>query len=197
VSGKSISAWKDKFMKTSRSIVAAHDPSKRHFMRLAGTGATGIVLGGMMPPISLPSTPEPACSAKSVGAEVRVAETFLKVVAIELPSQKPIIDKIIKVADDFNADYQRGDFKNAASIFATLEGDVTQLISDLGVNVSQRIKVALVLVDAAITAIGELLNSQKGAVVVNLMNATPAEQAKAAAIERRAARVDKLFRAIH
>lgn len=165
-----------------------HDPSKRSFLAVAGLGATGFALGTAFT--------APACSAKSVSAEIIVVETFLKVVAVEIPNQSAIITKILKVADDFNADYQRGDFANAAAIFATLETDTTQLIADLGVNVSQRVKIALVLIDAAITAIGELLKSQKTAVIQGMI-ATPEKKAQAMQIEKRADKIDKLFRAIH
>lgn len=140
----------------------------------------------------------PACSAKSVGAEISVVETFLKVVATELPNQSAIITKILKIADDFNVDYQRGDFANAASIFASLETDITQLITDIGVNVSSRVKIALVLIDAAVTAIGELLKSQKTPAMQGIIaNSTPEKKAQAAQIEQRASKVDKLFKAIH
>lgn len=139
----------------------------------------------------------PACSGKSVGAEVAVVETFLKVVAVEIPNQKPIIDKIIKVADDFNADYQKGDFATAATIFATLEGDITQLIADLGKNVSDRVKTALILVDAGITAIWELLNSQNTPAVQGIIDAKK-QGSKAQAIgDTRAAHLSKMFASIH
>lgn len=182
-----------------KSLVAAHDPSKRNFMALASTGVAGIALGGIAAPISQPGTPEPACSAKSVNAEYQVVKTFLNVVAVEIPSQKPTIDKILKIGDDFNADYQRGDFVNAAAIFATFEADITQFIADVGVNLSPRVKIALVLANAAVAAIGGLLKSQKGVPAVQsaLMNATTEQQAQAAAIEKRAAQIDRLFAAIH
>lgn len=139
----------------------------------------------------------PACSAKSVGAEIVVVKSFLKVVSTEIPGQPAMITKILKVADDFNADYQRGDFVSAGTIFATLEGDITQLISDLGVNVSNRVKTALVLIDAGVTAIWELLNSQKTAAVQSEI----AKQGQASRVQSlesgRAAHLDKLFTAIH
>lgn len=139
----------------------------------------------------------PACSGKSVGAEVTVVETFLKVVAVEIPNQSATITRILKVADDFNTDYQRGDFANAATIFATLEGDITQLIADLGVNVSDRVKTALVLIDAGVTAIWELLNSQKTPAVQGII-AAKKQGSKAQAIgDTRAAHLNKLFASIH
>jgi hypothetical protein len=172
--------------------------TRRSFLRLAGTGAAGLALGGVIAPIGTPGTPTPACSPKSVNAEVQVAETFLKVVAVELPNQKPAIDKILKVMDDFNADYQRGDFVSAGAIFKTMDADVTQLVTDLGVNLNPKVKMALVFIDAAVSAIGGFLFAQKGApgVAAVMMNATPEQQSQAAAIERRAAHAEALYGAI-
>ena len=55
------------------------DASKRTFLRLAGTGVAGLAVGGVIAPIGRPGAPEPACSAKSVNAEVQVVHTFLNV----------------------------------------------------------------------------------------------------------------------
>src|ERR1700720_1838820 len=174
--------------------ITGHNPSKRNFLRLAGTGAAGLAIGGVIAPIGAPGTPEPACSAKSVNAEVQIVKTFLQVVAVELPNQGPFITKILKIADGFNTDYQRGDFVNASAVFKNLEGDVAQLVADVGVNLDPRIKIALVLANAAIVAIGGLLQSQKSvpAVQAALMNATPEQRSQAAAIEKRAAQIDRL-----
>lgn len=174
----------EEFDTSRRGFLVAGD--RRNFLRLGVTGVVGAVVVSQL-----------GCSPKSVNAEIQVAETFLRVVAVEIPNQKPTIEKILKVADDFNADYQRGDFVNATAIFANLEADVTQLISDVGVNLSSRAKMALVFIDAAVTAIADLLKSQRGAPGVPSKAAMSTQQkAQAEAIESRAGRVDKLFAAI-
>jgi hypothetical protein len=162
---------------------------RRQALTTIGLGGTGFIAGSAFT--------APACNGKSVSAEVTVVETFLKVVAVEIPNQKPTIDKILKVADDFNADYQWGDFASAASVFASLDADITQLISDLGVNVSDHVKADLVLIDAGLTAIWQLLNSQKTPAVQGVI-AKQGRSAQAQSIEsRRAGHLEKLFASIH
>jgi hypothetical protein len=182
----------------TRESSAIEPPNRRAFLRLAGTGAAGLALGGVIAPIGTPGTPTPACSPKSVNAEVQVAETFLKVVAVELPNQQAFITKILKVTDDFNTDYQRGDFANAGTLFATLSGDFTHLLNDVGVNINAKVKIALVLIDAAIAGIAGLLKSQiPAATQAGLMATLPAaQQSQAAVIEARAAHAEALFTAI-
>ena len=157
---------------------------------LALTGASGAVLGFEV-------VPEPACHKVSVGVEVSTAITFLNKVSSLLPGKVQIIAKVVGALNDFNKFYQAGDFNSAANFFNTVDADFTQLIADVGVNLSPLVKIALALIDAAISGIAVLLKSQAGAPGVPARAAMTSEQQMAAeVIEKRAAHTEKLFAVI-
>jgi hypothetical protein len=175
------------------------DPvSRREFLRQGGFGATSLILTGAAGMTAgAIVVPDPGCSKASIEVEVSTAITFLNKVSSLLPGKAQIIAKIVAALNDFNKFYQAGDFTSAGKFFSTVDADFTQLITDLGVNLSPSVKIALALVDAALAAIGVLMKSQAGAPGVPSKAAMSDEQRQMAlVIERRAAKAEKLFAAI-
>jgi len=174
------------------------DESKRDFLRLAGTGAAGLALGGVIAPVSAPNTPEPSCDRKSVEIEVSTAVSFLNKVSSLLPGKAQIIAKVVGTLNDFNAAYQAGKFDSASAFLANASVLFEQLLGDLGVNLNPTVKIALAIVDAAISAIAVLMKSQSNApgVIAVIQNATPEQQRQMAIIEKRAAHAEQLFAVI-
>lgn len=171
---------------------------RRSFLRLAGTGAAGIALGGVVAPISAPNAPAPACSKKSVEIEVSTAITFLNKVSSLLPAHAQLIVKIVGVLNTFNEAYQAGKFDSAVAFLATASSLFEQLLTNVGVGISPLLKTWLLIVDAAITALVALFKSQASApeAVTAMRSASEAQKKQMAILERRAARVDELFAAI-
>jgi len=174
------------------------DQSKRDFLRLAGTGAAGLALGGVIAPVSAPNTPEPSCSKKSIEIEVSTAISFLNKVSSLLPAKAQIIAKVVGALNDFNAAYQAGKFDSAGAFLANASVLFEQLLGDIGVNLNPTVKIALAIVDAAISAIAVLMKSQSNApgVAAVISAATPEQQKQMAIIEKRAAHAEQLFAAI-
>lgn len=158
--------------------------NRRSFIGTTGRGVGAVVVVGAAGQI--------ACEKPSVEIEVSTAITFLKKVAVLIPGRGAIIGKIVTALDDFNKDYQAGHFDSAGVLFDHIDADFTQLIADLGVNLPAAVKIALALVDAAISAIAVLLKAKAPAVAGNLAAGQPG----VAAVERRAAHAEALFGAI-
>lgn len=162
---------------------------RRKFLRLGAGAAVGLAVGSSI-----------ACSPKSVGVEVSTVIAFLNKISPLLPAFAGKIAKVIKVAEDFNAQYQKGDFANAASIFANLSNDLDQLVSDIGANVPPIVKISIALADAACSAIAVLLHSQSNALGVSTVIAAKskagAQPMEVTVIQSRVARAERLFQAI-
>lgn len=164
-----------------------------------GTGRRDFLKTGAVATVAFGVGSAFTCSKASIEVEVSTAITFLNKVKGLLPSREQAIVKIVGALNDFNSFYQRGDFTSAGKFFNTVDADFTQLINDIGVNLSPSVKIALALIDAAISAIAVLLqHSVPPAVATKAKSTMSPEQAAAAnAVERRAAHAEKLFTAIH
>jgi hypothetical protein len=53
------------------------------------------------------------------------------------------LDKIVKLAESFNADWTAGKFDSARAVFESLDSAVQQVISDLNINASPQAKLLL------------------------------------------------------
>ena len=173
--------------------------NKRDFLKTSGFGLGSLALTGFTGGVvGLSVVPEPACSKKSVEVEVSTAVTFLNKVSSLLPAKAQFIARIVGALGDFNTAYQAGKFDSAAEFLASASTLFEQLVGDLGVNLSPSVKIALAIVDAAISAIAVLLKSQASVpeVVEAMKSAPPAKQKQISVIEKRAAHAEKLFEAI-
>lgn len=125
-----------------------HGASRRSFLRLTGTGAAGFVVGSAI-----------GCGGKSVSGTVVLitgAVSELKAIYPNLPA----LDKIIKLAESFNADWVAGKFDSARAFFESLDSTVQQVIADLGVNASTRVKLLLASLGIAVRVIASLISEQ-------------------------------------
>lgn len=148
-------------------MLKTHDPSKRNFMALAGTGMVGIAVGGVAAPVSQPGTPEPSCFTKpNIGTEIGIIQTTAIALKALLPNQAVLLDKIVKLSGDFNAAYNRGDFTSAKTFVNSLADNIATLISDVGAG-SPRIQFLVAVIGIAAKALAALFNA----------NATPAVMA--------------------
>lgn len=106
------------------------------------------------------------CNPKNLSPYVQTIIGALEEVAPLLPGVSGKITAAIKVARDFDAAYKRGDFASATQIFESLAVNVSQIITDVGVNLSPEIKAGLAVVGIALRAIAVLLKSQSEQPVV-------------------------------
>jgi hypothetical protein len=77
-----------------------------------------------------------------------------------MPGRAAFITRIIAVAADFDAAYRRGDFANADNLFNTLVENLTTLTTDLGVNLSDQVKMWLAVIGATVQTVAVLLRDQ-------------------------------------
>lgn len=178
--------------------ITGHDPSKRHFLRLAGTGGAGLLIGGVIAPVSLPGTPEPACKTKDLSFWVDTLVGTAQELATLLPSIGPIVGKLVKIAKDFDDAYKRGDFANARALFTNISALISQIAADAGLN-SPDLKLIFAGVSIAFRMIARLLDSQAGqsGVVAAMKKASPEMEAAAALVKKLAdpAAADAIFAA--
>jgi len=175
------------------------EKSKRNFLKTSGFGVGSLALTGFTGGVLGYSViPEPACSKKSIEVEVSTAIAFLNKVSSLLPGKAQFIVKVVGALNDFNSAYQAGKFDSAGEFLANASTLFEQLIGDLGVNLNPSVKIALAIVDAAISAIAVLMKSQSNApgVLPALQAATDAQKKQMAIIEKRAAHAEQLFAAI-
>ena len=175
------------------------DISKRNFLKTSGFGVGSLALTGVVGGIVGTSIlPDPACSKKSVEIEVSTAISFLNKVSSLLPAKAQFIARVVGALNDFNTAYQAGKFDSASEFFANASTLFDQLVADLGVNLNPTIKIALAIIDAAISAIAVLIKSQSNepGVMAVIQTATPEQQKQMAIIEKRAAHAESLFAVI-
>lgn len=157
---------------------ATHDPSKRSFMRLAGTGAVAMAVGGVIAPISRPDAPEPACDRKSVTAEVAIIQTTVLAVKPLWPSKAALLDKISALAGDFGKFYARGDLSSAHAFVLSLAENISTLIADAGKE-SPRVQFLVATIGGIIRALAALFLESPAAIA---SMASPAEADKVRAM---------------
>jgi hypothetical protein len=138
----------------------------------------------------------PKCGgSEQVSIYVRTISTFLNQIAGLLPDKAAFIARIVKLASDFDAAYQRGDLTSADSFFNSLEQNLTTLTGDIGVGTSNTVKTWLAIIGATVTSIAVLFKEQVG---IHPVITAKAKSAKSAgAVERLAAqaKVDALYQA--
>lgn len=112
------------------------------------------------------------CGSEKVTIYVQTISSFLREIAGIIPAQAAFINKIIGVAADLDAAYRRGDFDNATTFLESLSGNINLLITNLGVNLSSQVKLALALINSSVKLIAVLLlnQSQDPTVAAELKN---------------------------
>ena len=137
------------------------------------------------------------CGSEQVSIYVRTVVTFLNQISTLLPAHAATITRIVKIASDFDAAYRRGDFASADSFFNSLEQNLTTLVNDIGVNVSNNVKTWIAIIGATVTSIAVLLKEQVDAQPAGISAKARVSAKSAGAVERLAsqASVDNLYQA--
>lgn len=137
--------------------------NRRQMIQTTALGGAGFAIGTAFT--------APACNPKNLSSYVQmIAGGFTEIKAL-LPdlglSQSIItkvaelIDKGVKIAQDFDAAYRAGKFSDASTLFTNLGSVITQIVTTLGVSTENRaVKVALAAVGIARVAIAILLKKQ-------------------------------------
>jgi hypothetical protein len=127
--------------------------SRRTALKHIGTGS---LIAVAAPTLLL----QEACKPKDLNVYVQTVVGALQEIQPLLPALSGKIGAAIKVALDFNAQYQRGDYVTATQTFETLASNVSEIITDIGVSLSPAIKVALTVAGIGLRAIAVLLKAQ-------------------------------------
>lgn len=123
-------------------------PTRRTFLKGAGMGAGSLILASQLD-----------CGGKSVSGTVSLISGAVSELRLLYPNL-PILDKIVKLATDFNTDWVAGKFDTARTFFENLDTSVQQVITDLGVTASTRAKLLLASVGIAVRTIAALISEQ-------------------------------------
>lgn len=122
--------------------------SRRKFIKSAGIGAGSLLLASQLD-----------CGGQSVSGTVTLITGGVSELKLLFPSN-PLLDKIVKLATDFNADWVAGKFDSARTFFENLDSTVQQVIGDLGVTASPRVKLLLASLGIAVRIIASLIGEQ-------------------------------------
>lgn len=122
--------------------------SRRYFIKAGIAGGAGLALASQLD-----------CGGKSVSGTVTIIAGAVEELQILFPSV-PALAQALKLAKDFNADWTAGKFDSARKFFENLDTIVGQVISDLGVNASTRVKLLLATLGIAVRTIAALINEQ-------------------------------------
>ena len=104
-------------------------------------------------------TSQLGCGGKSVSGTVTLITGAINELKILFPNVSAL-DKIIKLATDFNDDWVAGKFDSARTFFENLDTTAQQVITDLGLNASTRVKLLLASVGIAVRVIASLISEQ-------------------------------------
>lgn len=121
---------------------------RRQFVQGATTGAAALLI-----------TESSSCGGKSVETEAAIGQVALGALKALYPN-KPIFDQASKLFADFNADWIAGKFDSARTVFDNLDTLITQIINDLEINASPRVKFILITLMGAFRAIAAIIAEQ-------------------------------------
>ena len=195
-------------MKINSNRSVATEPDRRHFLRIAGTGAAGIALGGVIAPISRPGTPEPSCGVKDLSSWVVViAADYNEIIPLlpHLGLSKATIDrvsgligKVLAVAKDFDAAYKAGKLADVKTTFLNLGALIGQIAGELGVSNNRLLTLLLVGIQIARITLASLIDKMiVAAPAAMVANLSPDDQSAVAEVKRLAAiDVSKMLAAI-
>lgn len=137
------------------------------------------------------------CGGPSVNGTVTIIMGAISELRVLFPTV-PALDKVISLAKSFNEAWVAGKFDDARSFFENLDTTVGQVIADLGINASTRIKLLLASVGIAVRTIAALIKEQGDA---NLAVAGAVRQSAPRTVSRieklaDAAAADQLLKAV-
>ena len=121
---------------------------RRDFIKGSALGAGALVLASQVD-----------CGGKSVSGAVAILSGAVSELKPLFPNV-PKLDQIIKLATDFNADWVAGKFDTARDLFDNLDVVVEQVINDLGINSTTRVKLLLATLGIGLRTIAALIAEQ-------------------------------------
>jgi len=122
--------------------------NRRNFIQTGAMGGASALLVSQI-----------GCGGTSVSGTVTILTGAVAELKILFPANA-LLGKIVSLADDFNKDWVAGKFDSARTLFGNLDVVVSQVISDLGVNASTRIKLLLAALGIALRTIAALIKEQ-------------------------------------
>ncbi len=135
--------------------------NRRNFIKGSAVGAGSILVLDTV-----------GCGGPSLSGTVTIITGAIAELKPLFPDKTSLLDKIAKLATDFNADWTAGKFDSARTIFDNLDSTINQVISDLEVNASTRVKLMLATLGIGIRTVAALISE------------TGAKQPKAASMAR-------------
>lgn len=121
---------------------------RRDFIKGSAAGTASMVVVGAV-----------GCGGKSVSGTVQLITGAIEELKILFPAV-PLLDKVVALAKSFNAAWTAGKFDSARTFFENLDTTVQQVISDLGLNASTRVKLLLASVGIALRVIAAMIQEQ-------------------------------------
>jgi hypothetical protein len=122
--------------------------NRRNFIQGAGIGVASVIVVESV-----------GCGGKSISGTVTLITGAISELKLLYPNL-PVLDKIVKLSESFNADWVAGKFDTARTFFESLDTTVLQVMNDLGVNASPRAKLLLSTVGIAVRVIASLIAEQ-------------------------------------
>lgn len=122
--------------------------TRRDFLRLGGLGVGSLML-----------TSQINCGGKSISGTIALISGAISELKLLYPNLA-VLDKIVKLATDFNRDWVAGKFDSARTFFESLDTTVQQVITDLELNASARVKLLLASVAVGVRLIATLISEQ-------------------------------------
>lgn len=126
--------------------------NRRKFIQTGAVGAGSLVVLSQL-----------NCGGKSVGGTVTLITGAIAELKLIFPSL-PALDKIVKLATDFNTAWVAGKFDSARTFFESLDTTVQQVMNDLEINGTTRVKLLVATLGIAVRTIAALIAEQGQAV---------------------------------
>jgi len=122
--------------------------NRRSFIQGTATGAASILVLDAV-----------GCGGKSVAGSVTIIQGAASELQVLFPNN-PALGKIVSLANDFSKDWSAGNFASARTAFDNLDTEINQVITDLGLNASTRIKLILAALGIGLRAVAAIISEQ-------------------------------------
>lgn len=122
--------------------------NRSEFIKCSVIGSASLILASQLD-----------CGGKSLSGTVQILISGAYELKVLFPSNV-LLDKIIALAVDFNKDWVAGKFDSARSLFENLDSTIQQVITDLDVNATPRVKLLLASLGVALRVVAALIDEQ-------------------------------------
>lgn len=100
------------------------------------------------------------CGGKSVSGTVTIITGAASELKLLFPGNADVLDKISRVAHDFNEAWVAGKFSDARQFFDQLDEFSTLIVNDLSIGATARVKLLLSVLVISVRAIATLISEQ-------------------------------------